>query len=104
MSIYYFYRMTSDTGNAPCVFETNYKETLFQNVLNKYEDIKSSDDIKLLKRMINKDCQLSNSSLIYFIISISLLTLLLENIYIVKLLFDNSFFIFLESLSYIVIL
>ena len=27
MSIYYFYRMTSDTGNAPCVFETKYKET-----------------------------------------------------------------------------
>ena len=43
-------------GDYKFIFnETNYKEILFQNVLNKYEDIKSSDDIKLLKRMINKD-------------------------------------------------
>ncbi len=27
MNIYYFYRMTDDTGNAPCVFELNYTPT-----------------------------------------------------------------------------
>lgn len=27
LSTYYFYRMTDDTGNAPCVFEKNYKPT-----------------------------------------------------------------------------
>ena len=27
MNVYYFYRMTCDTGNAPCVFEKNYIPT-----------------------------------------------------------------------------
>lgn len=27
MNIYYFYRMTDDTGNAPCMFELNYTPT-----------------------------------------------------------------------------
>ena len=43
-------------GDYKFIFnESNYKEILFQNVLNKYEDIYKNEDINLLKRMKDKD-------------------------------------------------